>query len=179
MRDQSREGNTKDCTHSSLRESIIEQLFVGKVLQELWIRDRFEVEVLKSQVDNAGYDLVIDLSAKQEGKHPAVRHVQLKSSNDGGSTDSVNVSLKLAEKPNPCVIWIVVDKELEFKSFKWFEFESSQHFSENFKTAKHTRADSTGNKAERPGHRVIPKSKFKQLASIKDVVDRLLSQSGA
>jgi hypothetical protein len=170
--------NAKDYTHSSLRESIIEQLFVGKILQELWKRDCFEVEVLKSQVDSAGYDLAIDLSAMQKGGPPVVRHVQLKSSNDGGSRDSVNVSLRLAEKPNPCVIWIVVDKELEFKSFRWFEFESRQNFFDNFKIAKHTKADSTGKKAQRPGHRVVPKTKFKHLATIKDVVDRLLSDSG-
>jgi hypothetical protein len=37
----------KHYLHSKLREPIVEHVFVGDVLRELWSRDIFDVEVLR------------------------------------------------------------------------------------------------------------------------------------
>jgi hypothetical protein len=168
--------SSKDYT---LRESIIEHLFVGQVLKALWAKERFDVEVLKPQVDNAGYDLVIGFNSGSKRDCPTIRHIQLKSSNADGKRDSVNVSLKLAEKPNWCVIWIFVDGKLDFESFLWFDSKicGCPFKDADFKKTKHSKGDSTGTKAERPGLREVPKTRFKKLSSLGDVIDRLFEEA--
>ena len=46
-------------THSSLREKIVEHLFVGAALKTLWARDIVDAEILRSEHDSYGYDLVM------------------------------------------------------------------------------------------------------------------------
>ena len=48
-----------DFLFSSYREQLIEHQFVGALLQHLWIRGVHQVDVLRSEVDAAGYDLVM------------------------------------------------------------------------------------------------------------------------
>ena len=49
-----------DTVFSSYRERLIEHLFVGEVLRDLWISGVAEVEVLRPEVDSAGYDVVME-----------------------------------------------------------------------------------------------------------------------
>ena len=44
--------------HSTLRERIVEHVFVGEALRTLWRRGITDVEVLRSEFDAHGYDLV-------------------------------------------------------------------------------------------------------------------------
>src|SRR5215213_4916865 len=90
---------TQDTLHSSYREILIEHLFVGEIMRRLWLRGIAQFEVLKPQVDDSGYDLVLEANG-------VVRHVQLKSSFDAASTAQVKASLKLARKPSACVVWV-------------------------------------------------------------------------
>jgi hypothetical protein len=64
--------------HSSYREILLEHLFVGEVMRHLWVSSGKRLEILKPQVDDAGYDLVLEL-----GK--IVRHIQLKTSFEGST----------------------------------------------------------------------------------------------
>ena len=84
--------------HSSYREALLEHLFVGELQRVLWTREKepLLIEVMKPQVDSAGYDLVL------ESKH-ITRHVQLKSSYSGAKTASQKIHLKLGDKPGGCV----------------------------------------------------------------------------
>jgi hypothetical protein len=54
---------------------LLEHLFVGSVQRALWRRaeGRLFAEILKPQVDDAGYDVVMECNGH-------VRHIQLKSS---------------------------------------------------------------------------------------------------
>jgi hypothetical protein len=162
--------NSKNSTHSSLRASIVEHLFVGEILRQLWCQNEFKVEVLKPQVDNAGYDLAIACNS-------TLWHIQLKTSNEDGKRSSVNVGLDLTQKPHWCVIWIYIDENLKIKYLRWFDSEQcgSSFEGENFKPVKHTKGDAKGHKAERPRHVEVPRSKFKKPESIEDVVKRLLA----
>src|ERR1700683_1094448 len=84
--------------HSSLREKIVEHVFVGESLRALWRRGVFDVGILRVEFDAYGYDLVM-------GRGKIVRHIQFKT----GVRDkpkAVKISTALANKPSGCVIWI-------------------------------------------------------------------------
>jgi hypothetical protein len=103
---------TKDqnFTHSTLRERIVEHVFVGDVLRTLWRHGVTDVEILRPEFDAHGYDLVMSRGA-------IVRHIQLKTQAAG----KVSVGSALAEKPSGCVVWIGLNKEtLELGPFMWF-----------------------------------------------------------
>ena len=59
---------SKHTEHSSYREKLVEHLFVGELLKESWRLDRCDLEVAKPEVDNAGYDLILEA-------HGILRHV--------------------------------------------------------------------------------------------------------
>lgn len=151
--------------HSTLREKIVEHVFVGLALQRLWQLGVTNVEVLRSEFDAGGYDLVMS-------RGNIIRHIQLKSSMVDGKTARISASLKLAEKPSGCIIWIKVNDQLEIETYGWFGGEPGKELRDirNMKTAKHTRGD----KAYRPGQRIIPIHKFKFDPSLDILLSKLL-----
>lgn len=154
--------------HSVLRERIVEHVFVGDALRRLWQRGVTDVEVLRSEFDAGGYDLVMSYRA-------VVRHIQFKVMVTGGKRASVTASLKLMEKPSGCILWIVVTPELGFHSFLWFGNPPSQPLPDirTLKTATHTKANTAGVKLERPNQRDVPRSAFTPLASLDAVLEQL------
>ena len=98
--------------HSTLRERIVEHVFVGEALRAQWRRGITDVEVLRSEFDAHGYDLVM-------GRGPIVRHIQFKTG-VRDKTAPVSVGHALADKPSGCVIWICVTLDLEIGPFGWF-----------------------------------------------------------
>lgn len=163
--------NEQHSVQSVLRERIIEHVFVGEALRRLWQLGVAEVEVLRSEFDAGGYDLV--LSYKD-----VVRHVQLKSAIEGGKTSDVSVSLKLATRPSGCVLWIIVDEQLVFRGYRWFGGAPGQRLPDigGKKVARQTRANKDGVKADRSGHRILRRGDFEQLASLDAVLQRLFGE---
>src|SRR5579862_3621039 len=51
--------NDQDSRNSTLRERIVEHVFVGDALRRLWRLGITDVEVLRSEFDARGYDLVL------------------------------------------------------------------------------------------------------------------------
>lgn len=156
---------------SVLRERIIEHVFVGEALRRLWQRGVTEVEVLRSEFDAGGYDLV--LSYKN-----VIRHVQLKSAIEGGTTSEVTINLKLADRPSGCILWIVVDEQLAFRGYRWFGEPPGQPLRDigNKKVARQTRANADGVKGVRQGHRKLRKGDFEELATLDAVLERLFGE---
>lgn len=157
---------------SSYREILIEHLFVGEIMRRLWLRGIPQFEVLKPQVDDSGYDLVLEANG-------IVRHVQLKSSFDAASTRQVKASLKLALKPSACVVWVRFNPAtMNLGPFLWFGGEPGHPIPalDGFKIAKHTRANAEGIKQERPNQRSIPKSYFERVATFDELVSRLFGE---
>lgn len=155
--------------YSSYREMLFEHLFAGALMRHLWLQGFGRLEMLKSQVDDSGYDLVLEANN-------VVRHIQLKSSHIGSATSRVNVNDALARKPSGCVVWMQFDPlTLEFDHFLWFGNEAGKMLPElwGFKVAKHAKGNAQGIKLERPGIRVVPKTRFEKLESIEDVVAKL------
>jgi hypothetical protein len=154
--------------HSVLRERIVEHAFIGDALRRLWQRGITEVEVLRSEFDAGGYDLVMSYGA-------IVRHIQFKVMIAGGSRASITANLNLAQKPSGCILWIVVTPALEFESWLWFGGAPGQPLPDlrAMKVARHAKANADGVKLERPNQRVIPRSAFKPLASLDAVLEQL------
>lgn len=155
--------------YSSYREVLLEHLLSGEVMKHLWLRGNIRIETLKPQVDDAGYDLVLEANG-------IVRHVQLKSSHSGSSTSDVRVSLHLAKKPSGCVVWLWFDpKTLELGPYLFFGGSPGHPLPDiaDFKVAKHAKGNAQGVKLERPNVRVIPKSRFETLPSVSELVLRL------
>ena len=73
---------------SSLREQALGHVFLGQLLTFMWRTDARDIEVLKSEVDRGGYDVVLESNG-------VIRHVQLKSSFRGSKVREVDVSTKL------------------------------------------------------------------------------------
>jgi hypothetical protein len=158
--------------NSSYREVLIEHLFVGEIMRRLWLRGITQFEVLKPQVDDSGYDLVLEANG-------VVRHIQLKASFDEAATKSVKVSLRLETKPSACVVWVRFDpKSLALGPFLWFGGHPGKriHDIKDFRTARLTRGDSKGFKKERPNHRIIPRRKFEKLPDFDILVSRLFGE---
>ena len=149
---------------SVLREVILEHQLTALLLQRLWQRGVFDVEILHSAFDAGGYDLVLS--------GPTVtRHVQLKASRQGGRTAWHNVGLALARRPAGCVIWMEVDDDLNIKTYRFYE--PGPDFS-NLPLARKTTANASGHKAYKPQQRVVTAGRFSAIDDLDALLDRLL-----
>jgi hypothetical protein len=155
--------------NSVLREVIVEHLLVGKLLQRLWQRGIADAEILHSEFDAGGYDLVLSWRT-------VTRHIQLKTKLREGRTARVSVGLNLATKPSGCVIWIVLTNELEFVEFLWFGAEPGSPLPDisAMPIARHTKGNSEGLKGERANHRIVSRANFTSLKTLDDLIDKLL-----
>lgn len=138
-------------------------------MKHLWLHGARRIEVLKPQVDDGGYDLVLESGS-------IIRHVQLKASFRDAATPQVQIHLGLGEKPSGCVIWIIFDREtLQLDSFLWFGGEPGQKLPaiDAFKTATHNKRNSLGIKTQRANIRLIPKAEFEQVPSIERLAVKL------
>jgi hypothetical protein len=159
----------KHSVHSALRENIIEHIFIGEVLRRLWEWGIMDAEILKSEFDAGGYDLV--LSCRN-----IMRHIQMKVGRADGARDAISANLRLAEKPSGCIVWILVDDDLQWKGFRWFGGLPGQPLPDigELKVASHAKGTSEGVKNERPNHRLIKRGAFVSLASFDALLFQLL-----
>jgi hypothetical protein len=157
--------------HSSRREKILEASFIGGLLSELWRREMYDVEILRSDVDAAGYDLVLSTPNGD-------RHIQLKSCLYGGKVASWPINGKLVDKASGCVIVIIVDRsDLSAKGYLWFGNvlgAKCQNVREGKRTT-HTKGDSTGKKSARLDSFRLTKAKFTKVDSFSGLANLLLS----
>ena len=154
---------------SSFYEQLTEHVFISEVLQEAWYYFGKTVEVLRSEVDASGYDVVFECNG-------VMRHVQLKTSRAESKTASQKVNIALATKPSGCIVWIVRSENMEScrasVSYLFFGGASGTPLPslDGFKVATHTKGNSEGVKKERAAIRVIPKAKFLPIATTRDLV---------
>ncbi|MBB3107903.1 hypothetical protein FHS24_002437 [Psychrobacter luti] len=156
---------SKHFEHSSFREKLIEHLFIGEMLKLSWLKDDCQLEIIKTEVDNAGCDVVLE-------DNNIIRHIQLKTSKLGAKASGQKVNVRLATKPSGCIVWIVFDENtLELCSFYFFGAEAGRPLTglENAKVAKHTKANVDGLKAERSNIRILNKGQFTRYDSIEDL----------
>jgi hypothetical protein len=143
-------------------------VFVGDALRRLWQLGVTDVEVLRSEFDAGGYDLVMSY-------REVVRHIQLKTVMADGKAANTKVSLKLMEKPSGCVIWIILTPELHLQSYLWLGGPPGKPLPNirDMKVAKHTKGNAKGVKTARPNFRIVPRSQFEQLKTLDALLRRL------
>jgi hypothetical protein len=163
-------GGVEHSIHSTLRERIVEHMFVGEALRWLWVHrkaDLASVEVLRSEFDAGGYDLVMTCGQ-------TVRYIQLKTTLVGGKAASIKVCLKLMNRPKGCIIWVFITPKLEIKEYRWFE--SKQFLEIKARPAKHTKGNAQGKKAEKPQQRTISRGAFDEPCKLPDLMEKLFGQ---
>jgi hypothetical protein len=137
----------------------------GYRLRHLWQRGVYQVEVLKSQVDDSGYDLILECNH-------IVRHIQLKASFVGATTSRITANIKLGQKPSGCILWLIFHPDtLDLHEFLWFGNGAGQPLPDitDFPIATHTKANAAGQKANRPNIRIVDKRRFERLDTIEQV----------
>ncbi len=154
--------------HSSARENVLEHLFIGELLRCLWCKGVHDVEVLRSEVDDCDYDLVVECRG-------VLHHVQLKSSHRLARASRQTVNAKIEKKAGGCVVWMLFDSEtLDLGPFRVLGSRpGGLALMFGSKVGKHTKANVQGVKAERPNTRVIKKRDFKELPSMEALVGHL------
>jgi hypothetical protein len=161
----------RDPTHSSHREQLVEYALLSEFLQDGWLRRKQRVDVLRADVDAAGYDVVLQCQR-------VMRHVQLKSTVAGGKTREQKVHTALAEHSSGCVVWVVLEPgaewrvRLEYLVLGGAPGAALQGLS-SYPVATHSKGDGEGFKAERPSIRVVPKSAFVRISSAAALSDWL------
>jgi hypothetical protein len=161
-------GVSAHSSDSSLREQALGHLFLGQLLAFMWRNGRRDIEVLKSEVDRGGYDIVLEANG-------ILRHVQLKSSFCGSKVREVDVSTRLSNKPGGCILWLEFDREsLAIERYYWFGGKAGTGLPDlGLRVSRHSKGNSEGEKNERPIHRVLTRGRFDALVAIGEVVEKL------
>ncbi|WP_244125992.1 hypothetical protein [Burkholderia gladioli] len=166
------ETRARHATHSVLRERIVEHVFVGEAMKRLWQRGILNIEILRAEFDATGYDLVMCCGS-------VMRHVQFKVSLVDGARAGVAINQQLMQAPSGCVIWLGVDEDLGIKEYRWFGAAAGQPLPDlsGRRTARQTRANAMGVKAERENQRVLAKTAFEILEGLDETLERLFAAS--
>ena len=152
--------------HSMLRERIIEHAFVGDALRELWRADIMDVEVLRSEFDAYGYDLVMS-------RGPITRHIQLKASTRPKPV-KVAIQSSLFDKPSGCVLWIHVSEQLEMGPYCWLGGPPGEPLPDLGPLAPAKgRRDKTGQRLDRPNHVAVTYANFEPVKTLPEVLTKL------
>ena len=154
---------------SSYREMLIEHLFAGEVMRHVWLSGIKRLEILKPQVDDGAYDLVLEGNA-------VVRHIQLKATFRGSKVARFNVNTSLELKPSGCVVVVLFEAStLAIGPFLWFGGSAGQLLPtlKGYHIAKHTKGNAQGIKLPRPNVRVLPRSAFEKVATVALLAERL------
>jgi len=161
---------TIDVTTSVLsgrREKILEHRLVSD-LAELMLRRGVELDVIRSEFDAQGHDVVLEAAG-------IIRHVQLKAMAAGGKRTRVNINVKLRAKPSGCVVWMVYDPQtLRVVTYRWFGDAPGEPLPYiGNRIARHAKGNAEGVKLDRIAHRLVGQSEFEQLTSVEQLADRL------
>ncbi len=157
---------------STFYEQLVKHVFISEVLQEVWYSFGKTAEVLYSEVDASGYDVVFDCNG-------VLRHVQIKTSKPDAKARGQKVNLALAEKPSGCVVWVLRQEDLVTRrmslSYRFFGDDAGKPLPSlhGFKIAKHTKGNRQGVKNQRTAIRVVPKSRFVRIPTTRELVGKL------
>lgn len=144
--------------NSTLRERIVEHLFIGELLRRLWCAGIVDVQILRSEFDAFGYDLVIVRGA-------LIRHIQLKTTS-ASKRSPISVSTLLSANPSGCVVWVGLGAKLQLETFYWFGGAPGQPIPslDKFSVPRRPTHNKMGVRPERANHRLVPPAIFKKVS---------------
>ena len=153
---------------SSYQEKLTEYVFLSELLQESWLVRGQQIAVMRPDVDNAGYDLVLECAG-------VIRHIQLKSSRWDAKTSRQGVNASLGNIPGGCVIWLFHENaggRVKLK-YQFFGGRPGEKPDLGDKVAVHTKANAQGVKTPRPNRRVLNKGQFTPIGGVGELIDTL------
>ena len=148
---------------------LVEHLLVGELLKHAWLRDMDGLDIARPEVDDSGYDLIIEWNR-------VIRHVQLKTSKRTAKTSRQTANLALADKPSGCIIWTLFDEDsMELGPFRFFGGSPGAPMDglSDLRVAQRTTPDARGRKPERNNHRVIPRKLFREYSTVPELLRAL------
>jgi hypothetical protein len=156
---------------SQRRENLVEHCLIAELLQDAWLRRGQSLDILRSEVDAAGYDLVLSCNK-------VTRHVQVKSSKSDARAGFQPINGRLADVPSGCVVWVRMKEDHERNRVElayWFYGNAPGEplILAQFRKAKHTRANATGEKALRENTFRVNRGLFQRLVGVEELSDRL------
>jgi hypothetical protein len=155
--------------YSSLREKIVEHVFVGEALRALWRRGIYNVEVMHSEFDAHGYDLVMV-------RGDIVRHIQFKTS-VRHKPGRLSIGMALEGKPSGCVVWIQVNNDLDMLCFWWLGDLPGQRLPQlGDRRTRRIGRDAQGARPMREAHRDVNGSAFRRLETVDQVLEALFGE---
>jgi hypothetical protein len=159
-------------THSTLRERIVEHVFVDDALRALWRLGVHNVEVLRPEFDAHGYDLVM-------AQGLVVRHIQLKTGN-ARRPAKVSLARVLAEKPSGCAIWIRLGPELEMGPYFWLGGSPSAPLPPiaGYPNSRRTTHNKDQVRPIRSNHHDVPGSAFRRRDTLEEILQDLFGELG-
>ena len=160
--------------HSHTLEKILEHAFLADIGKSLWASEVYDFEVLYSEVDDSGYDLVIEARG-------IVRHIQLKTKVADGKRARINVHTKLIAKPSACVIVMGYNPQnLVIGNYHYFGGDAGKPMPNlGERVVRHSRANAKGEKAIRPNLRNVPQGWFEKIGSTEELCCRLFGSQTA
>lgn len=160
-------------TYSTTRERVLQHRFLGDVGSELWRAGEFDFAISHSEVDNSGYDVILEARG-------VLRHVQLKAMHAAAKRRDFDIQMRLSDKPNGCVVLMMHDVgTLAIQSYRWFGALPGVGLPPlGEKVARHTKGNSDGFKAARPALRKVPLSQFVPVANAMELVSLLFGGAG-
>jgi hypothetical protein len=158
---------------SSYVENVLIHRLVANLAGELWRRDPTRpLHIFNSEVDDAGFDLVLGCSDK-------LRYIQVKQVHLHGKANKFSVRLDFTRLPGSCVVVVVHSEyDLQVEHFLFFgasvsepmpNVESEKASVSPIKTGK------DGKKKVRPHYRDIPRKKFSGPLTTGELLDVLFS----
>lgn len=173
--DEGEDATDRDSGRSQYREKMIEHVFVAEMWKEAWFRRDQVLEVLRSEVDASGFDLLLECNGVQ-------RHVQLKSTQAGGRARRQKVNRALETRTGGCVVWVIFDGDaasgltsLRYRFFGAKPGEPTPSLGDEM--ARHTKANLSGVKGERPSIRILRWGRFQDVPSTEALFSKLFGNS--
>jgi hypothetical protein len=159
--------NTQHFRHSTLRERIVEHVMVGELLRHFWRRGIVDVEILRSEFDGFGYDVVL-------ARGRIVRHVQFKTGTQK-KPGKVSIAQALSHKPSGCVIWISVDDDLNLGPYYFFGSAPGEPLPDisGMKNPKRPTHNKLGERPFRQNHREVPGAKLRKIDNLDGIAEAL------
>jgi hypothetical protein len=89
--------SNKESRHSSFREEMFEHRFIAELMEHCWESDFFNFEVLHSEIDNSGYDLLISIGDESN-------YLQFKVTKENSKVDEFPIHGKLINKKKAFIL---------------------------------------------------------------------------
>lgn len=158
---------------SSYVENILIHRLVAELAGELWQRDpTAPLSILNSEVDDAGFDLVIT-----DGSH--LRYIQIKQAHLKSAARKFSIRLDFAYLPGSCVVVVVYsESDLTIDHYLFFGGPVDKPMPDiacEQASVSPIRRGKDGKKKVRAHYRDIPRRKFSGPLSITGLLDVLFS----